>query len=148
MLKKLIIMLIALCITSVSYAEDWKNIKTNNIDRTIYLDLDSVRLLDVPDLTISNISKQKPLMFTVKVEFNNRSEMLTKYNVKTAIFKFNTLQNIDGRNYRLTETKYYNINGSLIKTYGETNFTLLKKESMGYEADNMAMKQAISKGII
>ena len=61
--------------------------------------------------------------------------------------KFNTVNNIDGRNYRLTESLYFNDAGNVIQKYGKTAFDRIVEGSMGEEVDKIAKEVAVQKGI-
>lgn len=144
-MKKLIFVVLSLLMFSATaFAENWQ--KSYEIsDRTVYVDTDSVARLNVPDLTVP--ADKNGLMYTVKVIYKPTSKMYASFNVKTVLMKFNTVNNIDGRNYRLTETLYLNDAGNVIQKYGKTAFDRIIRDSMGDEVDKLAKEVAIQKGI-
>ena len=133
MMKKLCILFL-MCLTifsfqaNISYAENWKTLKTLS-DRTIMLDTDSVQHLQINDGTFTD---KNAFMFWGKVVFSDNSKMVTKSNIKESLMYFNVFtNNWNQKNYRLTQTKYLDKNKSIIKTFGKTNWNLVKEDSVG-----------------
>ena len=146
-MKKLFLILFSLLMlvfSTTAFAESCQ--KSYEIsDRAVYVDTDSVARLNVPDLTVP--ADKNGLMYTVKVIYKPNSDMYAKYHVKSVLMKFNTVNNIDGRNYRLTESLYFNDAGNVIQKYGKTAFDRIVEGSMGEEVDKIAKEVAVQKGI-
>lgn len=133
-----------LSFSTICFAEKWQEIGEQE-DSVFYIDVDSVDRLNVSDLTVS--PKKNGLMYTIKVVKTDDSPMFTKYRVRTIIMQFNTLNQIDGRNYRLTRSDYMDNNGRVLQTYGKTDFSPIQEGSLGEIADKHAKQIAISKDL-
>ena len=146
-MKKILLTLLTtllLAISSITYAEDWVEVGEQD-DSTIYVDWDSVRRLEEPDLTV--LPSKNPLMYTVKLVKTDDSTLYSKYRVRTVVMYFNSLNQIDGRNYRLTKSEYLDDNGRLVQTYGTTDFSPIAKGSLGAVVDKYAKAVAVEKGL-
>lgn len=146
-MKKIFLTFLAtllLAFSSITYAENWIEVGEQD-DSTFFVDWDSVQRLNVPDLTVQ--PERNGLMYTVKLVKTDDSTLYSKYRVRTVVMYFNSLNQIDGRNYRLTKSEYLDDNGRVLQTYGTTDFSPIMKGSLGFVVDKYAKEVAIEKNL-
>lgn len=146
-MKKIFLTFLAtllLAFSSITYAENWIEVGEQD-DSTFFVDWDSVQRLNVPDLTVQ--PGRNGLMYTVKLVKTDDSTLYSKYRVRTVVMYFNSLNQIDGRNYRLTKSEYLDDNGRVLQTYGTTDFSPIMKGSLGFVVDKYAKEVAIEKNL-